>query len=79
MFTKVYNSRQEDSFVDKKLKVSMKKYTGETSVVSLRMPNELISKLDEVCEKTGRTRNELIIKSLDFALENIVIEGEDDN
>lgn len=79
MFTKVYNSRQEDSFVDKKLKVSMKKYTGETSVVSLRMPNELISKLDEVCEKTGRTRNELIIKSLDFALENIVIEGEDDD
>ena len=40
MFTNVYNSRQEDSFVDKKLKVSMKKYNGETSVVSLRMPNE---------------------------------------
>lgn len=65
--------------MDKKLKVSMKKYTGETSVVSLRMPNELISKLDSVCEKTGRTRNEPIIKSLDFALENIVIEGEDDD
>ena len=79
MFTNVYNSRQEDSFVDKKLKVSMKKYTGETSVVSLRMPNELIAKLDEICEKTGRTRNDLIIKSLDFALDNIVIEGEDDD
>ena len=79
MFTNVYNSRQEDSFVDKKLKVSMKKFTGETSVVSLRMPNELITKLDAVCEKTGRTRNDLIIKSLDFALENIVIEGEDDD
>ena len=79
MFTNVYNSRQEDSFVDKKLKVSMKKFTGETSVVSLRMPNELIAKLDEICEKTGRTRNDLIIKSLDFALDNIVIEGEDDD
>lgn len=65
--------------MDKKLKVSMKKYTGETSVVSLRMPNELISKLDDVCTKTGRTRNELIIKSLDFALENIEIEGEEDD
>ena len=65
--------------MEKKLKVSMKKYTGETSVVSLRMPNELISKLDAICEKTGRTRNELIIKSLDFALDNVVIEGEDDN
>ena len=65
--------------MDKKLKVSMKKFTGETSVVSLRMPNELIAKLDAICEKTGRTRNDLIIKSLDFALDNIVIEGEDDD
>lgn len=65
--------------MDKKLKVSMKKYTGETSVVSLRMPNELISKLDAICEKTGRTRNDLIIKSLDFALDNIEIEGEDED
>ena len=65
--------------MDKKLKVSMKKYTGETSVVSLRMPNELISKLDSICEKTGRTRNDLIIKSLDFALDNVVIEGEEED
>ncbi len=65
--------------MDKKLKVTMKKYTGETSVVSLRMPNELISKLDVICEKTGRTRNDLIIKSLDFALDNIEIEGEDED
>lgn len=63
--------------MDKKLKVSMKKYNGETQVVSLRMPVELIKKLDDVCEKTGRTRNDLIIKSLDFALENIEIEGEE--
>ena len=65
--------------MDKKLKVTMKKYTGETSVVSLRMPNELISKLDVICEKTGRTRNDLIIKSLDYALDNIEIEGEDED
>lgn len=60
------------------MKISMKKYTGETSVVSLRMPNELISKLDDVCQKTGRTRNELIIRSLDFALNNLEIEEEKD-
>ena len=64
--------------MDKKLKITTKKYVGETSVVSLRVPNELIAKLDNVCEKTGRTRNEVIIKSLDFALENIEIEGESD-
>ena len=65
--------------MDKKLKISTKKYSGETSVVSLRLPNELINRLDEVCEKTGRTRNDLIIKSLDFALDNIEIEGVEDN
>lgn len=62
-----------------KLTVSTKKYKGETSVISLRMPNELISKLDKVCDNTGRTRNEIIIKGLDFALDNIVIEGEEND
>ena len=62
-----------------KFKVKKKKYSVKTSVISLRVPNELISKMDEVCAKTGRTRNDLIIKSLDFALDNIEIEGEDDD
>ena len=59
--------------MEKKLKVSTKKYIGETSVVSLRMPNVLISRIDEICAKTGRTKNDLIIKCLDFALDNIKI------
>ena len=59
--------------MEKKLNVSVKKYNGETSVVSLRMPDELIKKIDTVCEKTGRTRNEIIIKCLDFAVDNIEI------
>lgn len=63
----------------KKFKLKKKKYSTETSVVSLRMPNELIKRIDEICEKSGRTRNELIIKSIDFALDNIEIEGEDDD
>lgn len=57
-----------------KFKLKKKKYNTETIVVSLRMPSELIEKIDEICEKSGRTRNELIIKSIDFALENIEIE-----
>ncbi len=77
--TFVYNSKQGDSIMDKKLKVSVKKYSGDTSVVSLRMPNELITKIDEICAKSGRTRNEIIIKSIDFALDNIVIDGEEEN
>lgn len=63
--------------MEKKLTITSKKYAGETTVVSLRMPEALIKKLDEICAKTGRTRNDLIIKSLDFALENVIIEGEE--
>ncbi len=60
--------------MDKKLIVSAKKYKSETSVVSLRLPVDMIEKIDEVCEKTGRTRSEIISMGLDFALENLVIE-----
>lgn len=65
--------------MEKNLKVSAKKYIGETSVVSLRMPNELIKKIDDVCDKTGRTKNDLIIKCLDFAIDNIEIVKNDEN
>lgn len=33
--------------------------------------------MKNISRKTGGTRNDLIIKSLDFALDNVVIEGED--
>lgn len=56
-----------------KFVLAKKKYSGSTSVVSLRMPDELLNKIDQVCEITGRTRNEIIIKSLDFAIENLEI------
>lgn len=56
-----------------KFVLAKKKYSGSTSVVSLRMPDELLNKIDQVCEITGRTRNEIIIKSLDFAIEKLEI------
>lgn len=60
--------------MDKKLIVSAKKYKSETSVVSLRLPVDMIERIDAVAEKTGRTRAEIISMGLDFALENLVIE-----
>ena len=60
--------------MDKKFKVSIKQYTKGTSVVTLRLPNELIDKINIICKQTKRTRNNIIIKSLDFALNNIEIE-----
>lgn len=58
---------------DKKLIVQSKRYKGESSVISARIPVNLIRNIDEIAEETGRTRNEIILMCLEFALENIVI------
>lgn len=60
---------------EKKLIISSKKYTGETAVVSARLPVDLIKRLDEICEATGRTKNEVIQMCLEFSVDHIEIEG----
>jgi predicted transcriptional regulator len=42
-------------------------------VVSIRLPDELVKKLDAIAEETGRTRNEIIQKSLAYAVDNLEI------
>lgn len=64
--------------MEKKLKIKQKKYNGESSVVSLRMPNQLIKRIDETADISGRTRNDIIIRCIDFALDNIEIETHED-
>ena len=59
---------------EKKLKISVKKYTGDTAVVSTRLPVDLVKKVDEICEETGRNRNEVVQMCIEFELENIEIE-----
>lgn len=58
---------------DKKLIISSKKFRGNSSVVSLRLPAEMIQSIDEIAEKTGRTRNEIIQKLIEFSLDNLEI------
>ena len=58
-----------------KLVISSKKFRGDSSVVSVRLPNDMIEKLDEIAEQTGRTRNEIIQKCLAFSIENIEVTG----
>jgi predicted DNA-binding protein len=60
---------------DKKLVISSKKFRGDSSVVSVRLPNDMIQKLDEIAEDTGRTRNEIITKCLVFSIENLEIDN----
>ena len=62
--------------MEKKLTIEQKKYKGESSVESARLPIELIKDVDRIAKETGRTRNEILILCLEFALENIEIKGE---
>lgn len=55
----------------KKLFIPSKRYKGDTSVVSARLPNELIKDLDQIAEDTGRNRNEIIMLCLEFAIDNL--------
>lgn len=64
---------------EKKLIISSKKYKGDTSVVSARLPNDMIKDLDAIVENTGRNRNEIIMMCLEFAIDNIEIDSENRN
>ena len=56
-----------------KLVISSKKYRGDSTVISIRLPDELVKALDKIAEETGRTRNEVIQKCLSFAVDNLEI------
>lgn len=56
-----------------KLIISSKKYRGDSAVVSVRLPDELVKKLDEIADETGRTRNEVVQKCLAFSVDNLEI------
>lgn len=64
--------------MDDKFKIRPRKPAfGKTSVVSARLPDEMIENLDRVAQKTGRTRNELIQMCVDFALQRLEILEDD--
>ena len=60
---------------EKKLLISPQKYGGETAVISMRMPRDMLADIDKVAAKTRRTRNEILMLSIEFSLEHMVIEN----
>lgn len=56
-----------------KLQISPKKYIEETVIISMRMPKDMLRDIDTVAAETGRTRNEILMLSMEFALENLEI------
>lgn len=56
-----------------KLRIEPKRYTGESTVVSMRMPRDMVKELDCIAASTGYTRTELMMICLEFSLENMEI------
>ncbi len=55
------------------LRIAPRKYGGETTVVSMRLSKELLKDIDFVSANTGYSRNEILTKSLEFALKHMEI------
>lgn len=56
-----------------RLVIPPKKYTGETSIVSMRIPKDMLKDIDAAAKAAGRTRNEILQMSLEFALSHMEI------
>ncbi len=56
-----------------KLQINKKKYTGETSIISMRIPKDMLKEIDAIAEATGRTRNDILTMSIEFAIEHMEI------
>lgn len=66
---------------NKKLIVKPKKPRGEDGhkVFSIRIKDEIVTQLEEICAKTGYSRNELIGLLLEYSLENCEVEDAEAN
>ena len=54
--------------------IKPRKYTGESTILSMRIPKEMVRDIDLIAAQTGRTRNEFLMLSLEYALENLEID-----
>ena len=58
---------------DKFVIVPRKRAFGKTTVVSARLPDDMVKRLDSVAQETGRARNEIMVMAVDYALANLEI------
>ena len=56
-----------------KLVIGVQKGYGKSSVISARLPQELIDGLDKIALETGRTRSEIVLLCVEFSLPKIEI------
>ena len=51
-----------------RLEIPVKKYIGESAVISMRLPRDMLQEIDAIAADTGRTRNEVLTLCMEFAL-----------
>ena len=54
-------------------RIKPKRYTGETTIVSMRISKDLLKDIDVIANTTGYNRNEVLTMSLEFALNHMEI------
>ena len=57
--------------------IRQKKYVGETMIVSMRIPKDMLADIDKAAQISGRTRNEIMSMSLEFALNHMKVTATD--
>ena len=55
------------------LRITPKKYNGETTIISMRLAKDLVKDIDTIANATGRNRNEILTMSLEFAINHMEI------
>lgn len=56
---------------EEKLILEEKRYQGESSVVSARLPKNMVSEIDKIAKKMGYNRNEIISICMTYALDHL--------
>ena len=59
--------------MDDKFVVTHLRGEDDTTIISARLPDKLVQRLEDVVRKTGRSRTQVIIMALDYALDRLVI------
>ena len=54
-----------------RLEIPVKNYTGESSVISMRLPRDMLQEIDAIAADTCRTRNEVLTLCMEFALNHL--------
>lgn len=60
---------------EKKLVLSAKKFKADsTTIISARVPTELIKRIEDLAKRTNRNRNEMVQILLTYAVDNAIVE-----